>query len=40
MAREAQKVIVKTPVSSITLEIDGKLSVEAVVQKLKDAGIA
>jgi hypothetical protein len=39
-AREPQKVIVKTPVSSITLEIDGKLSVEAIVQKLKEAGIA
>ncbi|MBI5716375.1 MAG: hypothetical protein HZC37_01655 [Burkholderiales bacterium] len=39
-AREPQKVIVKTPVSSITLEIDGKVTVEAVVQKLKEVGIS
>jgi hypothetical protein len=39
-AHEPQKVIVKTPVSSITLEIDGKVTIDAVVQRLKEAGIS
>lgn len=38
-AREPQRVTVKTPKGSITLEIDETVNAEALADRLKDAGI-